>query len=518
MKKKDIDNNTKTKNNDSDIFNEYFENMNLENDMQSFYDIMNDPKLTDEHQKRAKLNKLRIENHRRYHNIRISKLENLTYDFNYIIRDTLNLYKIIDSSRLLVHTLEKAENTKLILDKIYRNLGRLDRIVKNTLKDLMKRNDEIEEKLSVEYFDKFNLKSTDRKILMIIYNKLLVVDPLPTEDAYVSLDIQIKRNKYITEILKILGLDAKKICISEGEKLKELNDKINIKIKEINDKIIYLEDLMQEGSKYSQNFTNFKNYFNGLIAYDDRNYEKANDLYEILFNDENLKLSINKYEELFIEEREKNKREEQFIYEKFGIKNVKMTLEYIKNNYFSNLDEESKSVIEHISSKIESDKYDLNQVKQALELIVKDIWKKTITNVYSYKPNEDYYFLCSNSAFIEDKYQAILITKNEINKVNNYDEYQIGFICSYNENLLYITDNENIDTVNYDDLSNLKTPIQIEQEFINFRICNRIALNGYKTSHEAVYYINDGSKKKYMKALELANTYKLPLIVINKDS
>ena len=172
MKKKDIDNNTKTKNNDNDIFNEYFENMNLENDMQSFYDIMNDPKLTDEHQKRAKLNKLRIENHRRYHNIRISKLENLTYDFNYIIRDTLNLYKIIDSSRLLVHTLEKAENTKLILDKIYRNLGRLDRIVKNTLKDLMKRNDEIEEKLSVEYFDKFNLKSTDRKILMIIYNKL----------------------------------------------------------------------------------------------------------------------------------------------------------------------------------------------------------------------------------------------------------------------------------------------------------------------------------------------------------
>lgn len=508
----------KPKQKNPDIFNDYFENMNLDLDMKSLYDLMDDPRLTDEYEKRTRLNKLRTENHRRYHNIRISKLENLTYDFNYIIRDTLNLYRTIDSRRLLAHTYDKAENTKAILDKIYRNLNRLDRIVKSTLKDLIKRNDEIEEKLSVEYFNEFNLTSTDRKLLMIIYNKLLLIDPIVSGDAYDNLNIQMKRNKYITDILKILGIDSEKLCISEGEILKNLNEQVNDKIVEYKSKINYLEDLIQENSKYSDNFNKFRNYFNSMIAYDDSDYDSTKNIYEFLYNDDNLKLSMKKYEELFIDEREKNIKEEKFVYEKFGIKNVKNSLEYIKNNYLDNLDKDSKDVIEHISNKLESGKYDLQQVEKALGVIVKDIWKKTITDVYSYNPKENYCFLCSNNAFIDEKYQAILITKNEINKVNNYYDYQTGFICNYNDNLLYMTDNEDINTVNYNDLSNLKTPIQIEYEFINFRICNRIALDGRKTSFEAVYYINDGNKEKYEHAVVLANTYKLPLIVINKDN
>ena len=82
---------------------------------------------------------------------------------------------------------------------------------------------------------------------------------------------------------------------------------------------------------------------------------------------------------------------------------------------------------------------------------------------------------------------------------------------------MYITENEDIMTVNNDDMSNLKTPLQLEEEFINFKVCNRIALNGYKTRIEAVYFINDGNKEKYMKAIELANMYKLPLIELKKD-
>lgn len=518
MKKKDNADKAETMHDDADIFNEYFENMNLDADMESFYNLIDDPKLVDEYQKRTKLNKLRIENHRRYHNIRISKLENLTYDFNYIIRDTLNLYKTIDARRLLAHTYEKAENTKLILNKIYRNLNRLDRIVKNTLNDLIKRNDEIEKKLSVEYFNNFKLKSTDKKILMIIYNKLLLIDPIVSGDSYDNLDVQMKRNKYITDIFKILGMDVKELCISEDEKLKDLNKKINDKILEYKDKIIYLEDLIQENSRYSDNFNKFRNHFNSMIAYDDSDYDSTKNIYEFLYNDDNLKLSIKKYEELFIDERENNRKEENFVYEKFGIKNAKSSLEYIKKNYLDSLDKESKDVIEHISNKIESGKYDLVQVEKALSVIVKDIWKKSITDVYFYNPKENYCFLCSNNAFIDEKYQAILITKNEINKVNNYFDYQIGFICCYNDNLLYMTDNEDINSVSFNDLSNLKTPIQIEQEFINFRICNRIALDGRKTSFEAVYYINDGNKEKYTHAVELANTYKLPLIVIKKDN
>lgn len=511
-------NQNKSQRNDVDIFNDYFENMDLDVDMQSLYDLMDDPRLTDEYEKRKKLNKLRTENHRRYHNIRISKLENLTYDFNYIIRDTLNLYRAIDSKRLLAHTYDKAENTKVVLDKIYRNLNRLDRIVKNTLKDLIKRNDELEEKLSLDYFNTFDLTSTDKKLLTIIYNKLLLIDPIVSGDAYDNLSIQMKRNKYITDIFKILNIDIKDICISEGEILKDINEKINKKIIEYNDKIRYLQDLIQENSKYSDNFNKFINYFNSMIAYDDTNYDSTNNVYEFLYNDDNLNLSIKKYEELFIDEREKNRKEENFIYEKFGIKNLKSSLDCIKKYYFDNLDDDSKNVIIHISNKIESGKYNLEQIETAFGVIVKDIWKKTITDVYYYNPKEDYCFLCSNNQFIDTKYQTILITKKVLNMVDNYYDYQIGFICSYNDNLLYMTDNEDINTVNYNDLSNLKTPIQVEQEFVNYGICNRIALDGSKTTFDAVYYINDGNKEKYIQAMKLANTYKLPLLVLEKDN
>ena len=105
-----------------------------------------------------------------------------------------------------------------------------------------------------------------------------------------------------------------------------------------------------------------------------------------------------------------------------------------------------------------------------------------------------------------------------LNRVTDYLNYQIGFICDYNDNILYITENEDIMSVNHEDMSNLKSPKQIEQEFINFKVCNRLALNGYITKIKAVYLINDGNMSKYKKAVELANQYKLPLIVLKKDN
>ena len=125
--------------------------------------------------------------------------------------------------------------------------------------------------------------------------------------------------------------------------------------------------------------------------------------------------------------------------------------------------------------------------------------------------------MCTNNPFIDEKYQAILITKKEIIKVNDYEDYQIGFICEYNSNILYVTENEDIMSVQFDDMSNLKTPKQIEDEFINFKVCNRIALDGFKTKLTAVYYIDDGDENKLAKAVDLCRTYSLPLIKIKKD-
>ena len=156
-------------------------------------------------------------------------------------------------------------------------------------------------------------------------------------------------------------------------------------------------------------------------------------------------------------------------------------------------------------------------MEQLLGLVVRRIWKNTITDVHTFNNDEDYYFICSNNQFIDEKYQTILITKKEVNRVEDYGDYQIGFICDYNDNIMYITENDDIMTVDYNDMSNLKTPVQLEQEFINFKVSNRIALNGFKTKISAVYYINDGNMDKYRKAVELSNMYKLPLIELKKD-
>ena len=118
---------------------------------------------------------------------------------------------------------------------------------------------------------------------------------------------------------------------------------------------------------------------------------------------------------------------------------------------------------------------------------------------------------------MDERYQTILITDKTLDRVEDYSDYQIGFICNYNNNILYVTENNDIMTVNHNDMSNLKTPKQIEQEFINFKVCNRIALNGFLTKIEAVYYINDKNSNNKIKAIGLANMYNLPLIELKKD-
>ena len=101
--------------------------------------------------------------------------------------------------------------------------------------------------------------------------------------------------------------------------------------------------------------------------------------------------------------------------------------------------------------------------------------------------------------------------------MDDYLDYQIGFICNYKNNILYITENDDIMSVKHDDLSKLKTPKQIEQEYINFNIVNKIALDGYMTNFIAVYYIDDNNEVVYNKALELSKENNLPLIKLKKN-
>lgn len=503
-----------------DDTNEFFdlENINLNDDIEKIFEIINDDDMQDEFDKQLKLSNLRNENHKRYFAIDINKIKDLPSDFEDVVEDINNLYNCINSIDLLEDNYEESVNNRKIIDNIYRRINRLDKMVESTLKELHEYNDSKQSKYNLTYFKNIDVSEQTKIDLINKYNNLVLYNSVIVHDIYEDLKRQIVRKGYINEILKILNLEEEnKINQTKHDKLESLNESIELEIKRYQAYMRYLEDLMPEKSKYIKEFENFKDFYNKIIAYDDTNYNNVKQTYEILRNDTRLKDTINNFEQLFIKEIEDQKVEEKFVYEKFGIKNLKTSLNYISANYMDKLDKESKNIINQIYNKLDSDNFALKDLEKALNNIVKNIWKESITDVYSFNPNNDYCFICTNNQFIDEKYQTILITKKEIDRVNDYEDYQIGFICGYNDNIMYITENEDIMTVNYDDLSNLKTPLQLEQEFINFKVCNRLALNGYKTKIEAVYYINDNNVDKYIKAIELANMYKLPLIELKKD-
>lgn len=500
---------------DNDTF---LESVDLNSYLKKIYDLIGNDELQDEFKNQTKLSRLRNENHKRYYNIDLNKYKGLPDDMKDVVDDILKYYQYILPSELLNCNFTDAENTKILLDNIYNRISRLDRMVSSYLKNITNENDERQSKFSFTFFKNLDLNYSVKKILLEKYNDLILYNSYITEDAYEDLKRQMKRQSYINEILKFLNIEEKKKqSIGKEEKLSFLNKQINEEIEKYRLKIQYLEDIMLNNSKYVVEFNNFKDFCNKLFAYDDTDFENTKQTFEILSDELRFSSYFSNFETLFIEEIHNKEKEKKFIYEKVGIKNLKTSLNYIINNYDNQLDDESANIINYIYTKINTNDYDLKELSNSLKLIVRNIWNATITNIYEYNPNKEYYFICSNNQFIDEKYQTILITKNEINKVTDYNDYQIGFICGYNDNILYITENDDIMTVDNDDMSNLKTPIQLEQEFVNFKICNRIAMDGYRTKIEAVYFINDGNRDKYMKALELANMHKLPLIELKKD-
>lgn len=505
-------------NNDS-FFDYSFETLDLNKDMEKLYEIIEDEELQDEFEQKIRLSKLRNKNYERYYSIDISKFKDLPQDLNEVAEDILNLYSYIDYKEILTTDASKSKYIKQLLDNIYRRIERLNRMVNSYLKELTQKNNDRQSKFSVVYFNNLDINKELRRVLFEKYNDLVLYSSYFTLDIYEDIKRQIKREGYIDEIFKLLNLEeTKKINIEKKEKLELLNKKIDVEILKYKDKIQYLEDIIPENSKNLDEFKNFKDFCNRIFAYDDQNYDNAKQTYEILSDELRFQNYISNFEELFINEKSYKDKEEKFIHEKIGIKNLKISLDYITSNYMDVLDEESKKQVEYIYNKLNSEHYYLEELYEIMESIVKIIWKNSVTDVYNFTEKEDFCFICSNNQFIDEKYQTILITNKEINRVDIYEDYQIGFICGYDDNIMYITENEDIMNVSGDDMSRLKTPLQIEQEFINFKVCNRIALNGFKTKIEAVYFINDGNMDKYRKAVELSNMYKLPLVNLKKDN
>ena len=503
---------------ENDILNKYFANLNLDgelNDISLQYNVEDEK----EFNKKVYLNELRSDNHYRYYNVDFVKLDDLTEDINVYVRSIKDLYKLIDPKVLLTENEIQAEQHKVVIDKIYDYLSIIDEKVDNSLKELTPNNNVKQSKLSIELFKKAGVSSKTLNELIDLYSELVIVSSKLENDKYIDLKNQIKRKRNISKIYNLLNVKEPKIIdIDKCEEIDSINAKIDLAHRKYMDKIQYLGDIIPKGKEFKTRFGKLRNNILVLFSYDDRNILSARKVWSKLQNTKKIDDEIKDLEDIFIDEIERVKKEREFVFDKVGTKNIKRTLDYINVYYMDSLDEESKQVVSYITNNVNVGKYDVKYMNKALHIIIDDIWRKTLTDIDNYNLADDYYYICTNNPFIDEKYQAILITKKEIRKVNDYEDYQIGFVCGYNDNILYVTENEDIMSVRFDDMSNLKTPKQIEDEFINFKVCNRIALNGFKTKLLAVYFIDDGDNAKLEKAIELSNSYKLPLIKIKKDN
>lgn len=506
-------------NNNSNFFYEdTISNADVNEDMKNIYKLIDDENLKEEINDNLKFTNLKDDNYKRYTSINLLKYKILPDNFQNLVNDITTIYNSIDLKQILEADYITLKRIKTILDNAYQKINNLDSMVKLYIEDLSQSNDNKQKLFNRGYFNELDLDYELKTRLIHNYDDSIILGSTISDDIYEELEFQLKRKELLDEICESLNIQvAEDLTFSTDKVLEDLNKLIDAEMFEYGSKINYLEDLMPKGSKYLNDFQTLKNYFNNLFAYDDTDYDSAKKTYELLINHQAFDDSLHNLEELFVNEINDIKKEKEFIFEKVGKKNLEKSIKYIRDNYYEKLGPNSQKIIDYVSSELLKEEYNLEELNKKTEKVVNAIWENTITDAYSFNQNSDFCFLCTNNQFRDPKYQAIMITNKELNKVNEYEDYQIGFICAYNKNILYITENDDIMTVSGNDMSNLKTPLQLEEEFMNFKVCNRIALNGYKTKITAVYIINDGDKTKLSKAIELANTYKLPLIELKKE-
>ena len=489
------------------FFVDFIEDNNISDELRKFYKLV--------YEEPSNLKSLMDENKAIYSCINLNDIDNLPEEFYNIVKEIKKIYGCILPESLDIDDLEQAKENKKILDILTNHINKLSEMIEEESKELNNENNKRQEKIK-----QINYSDFDKKTLVEIldkYNSLLYYSCSKDNNIFSEYKKQIKIKKEINKIYRLINLEIDYEKNTKGV-FEDLKQKTSFELKKLYDRIIYLEDLMIEGSKHLKAFLDFKKLFSKLTAYDDSNYAEVNKVYNFIKDNNVLLNKFNELELILINEREYKNKEQDFIFEKIGLKNIKISLDYISANYIDKLNYASKQIINEIYNDITKEDCNAYETYKKLKRVVNYIWRTNVTDIYAYDQGNDFCFICTNNQFIDEKYQSILITKQMLQRVENYSDYQIGFICNFNDNILYVTENDDIMLAENNDMSNLKTPKQIEQEFLNFKIRNRIALNGYITSISAVYFINDGDYIKYRKAVELANQYKLPLLILKKDN
>lgn len=510
--------NDKLVNTNSLFDKEYFENMDLSEDMEKIYSLVSDTEEYNEYEKEMNLSKLRIDNHKKYYRIKINLIEDLPDKYYRDVKNIKNIYSKINASKLLTANYEESEKMKYKISELDKAFNELKFKVELDLKQLLKINNNDQKPWGFDTFKNLIYVKDELKKVLNYYDTLLIVTSNVYDDVFSEYKNEIVRRKIIVKIKKILNDEAEKL--KNNEKLKELkllNIKIENKIFELNGKLDYLDKLAPEDSEYLPDYNKFKKLYKALIEYDNTSLKEAKEIYKTLCLQDKLDIFIKRFETFFLKEVEKIIKGKD--YEKLE-ENLEKLKDVVKNidAYYNTLDKDDARYIRNLKRNIKDRIINISEEKENLNKIIRKIWKNYLTDIYSFNSKKDYHFICSNNQFILPKYECILLTKEIIKKEKKYGEYQIGFICNNVDNIMYITEKKDVMEVGEEELDYLKLPNQVENNFNNLKESYKIALDGNKTVLTAVYFIDDGDINKLNIAIELANTYNIPLIRMKRDN
>ena len=152
--------------NDDFLFDDYFDNVNLNEELRKFYQLINEEELIEELNNESKLTDIRNENYKRYTDINLVPFENLPNDFEIIVNEIKKIYSYISPNKILISNFEESYEIKKIIDSIYNHLEKLNEELKLELNKLEKINDERQLKIKDMDFSNF-----DKKVLHDALNK-----------------------------------------------------------------------------------------------------------------------------------------------------------------------------------------------------------------------------------------------------------------------------------------------------------------------------------------------------------
>lgn len=431
------------------------------------------------------LEKQRSLNHDKYFELDVESIRNVPNKYQDESKEIINLYNAIDSMDLLKDDIVSAKEHENIINIIDRKINSLKSKLNKDLTDILKINDDKEKKLNLSVLkDDNSNKELERKIIEEKLNSLKFFN-LSTDAKNPGFEIlrQKKRVEYIKELENLISLYNKEL--TETLKKEEIL-KFNARIENEYSKYISKINELKKYIKVNKNFDILLEKIDKIFDYDKTNYDEAKEILNSIIVKKVIDKELSKYDKI-IEQ----------------IKNPTLKMELMPQILKDSILEDYSNLLTEEEIKfINNNKY-LIKANQ----ILNKIWENELTNPNEYKDSMEFKFLCSSLKLKNESIIVKLITSDELEIVNDYDNYELGYIYEFKDNIVSINcENDKL----FD-----KTPIQIENLFDKNKKLPEIKLldNSVK---QAVYYIkNKEFDEDYETAKELSIKDNLPLIILD---